>query len=188
MGRAAAQTWHDGALREVPGEEIVVGRDALVAHGVLAVFPLQHAVHQQEWVPACGRGRVGGGGGGGGQKENDPSVGSGGRRRSPRPRFSPRPVWQNVHDLLDVLERLHVGPRRLDTRSGRFTLCPHHDGTTGRTDAASNACRLMLPRCHPLGCRAARQGASHHGSCRRVLNKMRVEEPIDVNDCRWPRS
>lgn len=44
---------HDGALGEVAGEEVVVDGDALVAHSVLAILPLQDTVNKQEWVSAA---------------------------------------------------------------------------------------------------------------------------------------
>lgn len=49
---ARRRTGHDGALREVAVEELVIDRDVLVADGELAVLNLHHAVHQQEGVPA----------------------------------------------------------------------------------------------------------------------------------------
>jgi hypothetical protein len=50
--QSGAPTGHDGALREVSGEEVVVRRHILVAHRVLAALPLQNTVHQEEGVPA----------------------------------------------------------------------------------------------------------------------------------------
>mmetsp|Transcript_6839 Transcript_6839/g.27957 ORF Transcript_6839/g.27957 Transcript_6839/m.27957 type:complete len:227 (+) Transcript_6839:153-833(+) len=41
---------HDGALREVAGEEVVVDGDVLQADGVLALLNLEHAIDEQERV------------------------------------------------------------------------------------------------------------------------------------------
>ena len=50
--RPPVRTWHDCALGKVAGEKVVVHGHALVADRVLAILPLEHAVHQQEGVPA----------------------------------------------------------------------------------------------------------------------------------------
>lgn len=49
--RRCARTWHDGAVGEVSGEEVVVDGHTLVAHSILLLLPLNHPVHQQEGVP-----------------------------------------------------------------------------------------------------------------------------------------
>lgn len=44
-------TWHDGTLRKVTIEELIIGCDVFVAHCVFLCFELHHAVDQQKGVP-----------------------------------------------------------------------------------------------------------------------------------------
>ena len=43
--RWAGRTGHDGALREVAVEELIVDSDVLITHGRLAILNLHDAVH-----------------------------------------------------------------------------------------------------------------------------------------------
>lgn len=50
-GGGVSITWHDGTLREMAREEVIVDCDTLVSYCALAIFPLQDTIDQQKWVP-----------------------------------------------------------------------------------------------------------------------------------------